>query len=137
LEASDWPRFRGPNGTGVSDQAVPAEWGPEKNIKWSLDLPGRGVSSPIVVGDKVFVTCYSGYGVDGGSSNVEDLKRHLLCIDRTNGKTMWERTVAAVLPEDEYRPPGTTAHGYASHTPASDGERVYVFFGKTGVLAFD
>jgi outer membrane protein assembly factor BamB len=137
LEAGDWPRFRGPNGAGISPEAVPNEWGPDKNVKWSIDLPGRGVSSPIVVGDKVFVTCYSGYGVEGGSNNVEDLKRHLLCIDRTNGETVWDRTVDAVMPEDEYRPPGTTAHGYASHTPVSDGERVYVFFGKTGVLAFD
>jgi outer membrane protein assembly factor BamB len=137
LEAGDWTRFRGPNGMGVSDQAVPAEWGPDKNIKWSIDLPGRGVSSPIVVGDKVLVTCYSGYGVERGSGRMEDLKRHLLCIDRTNGETLWERTVDAVLPEDEYQGAGVPAHGYASHTPVSDGERVYVFFGKTGVLAFD
>ena len=45
LNAADWPRFRGPNGTGVSPDAVPNEWGPEKNVKWSIDLPGRGVSS--------------------------------------------------------------------------------------------
>lgn len=137
LSAADWPRFRGPNGTGVSPDAVPNEWGPEKNVKWSIDLPGRGVSSPIVVGDKVFVTCYSGYGVERGTGRLEDLKRHLLCVDRTDGKVLWEQKIDAVLPEDEYEGAGVPAHGYASHTPASDGERVYVFFGKTGVLAFD
>ena len=138
-EGSDWPRFRGPNGSGVSaDTGIPTTWSDDSNLKWKLDLPGRGVSSPIVIGDRVFVTCYSGYGMgrdDGGS--IEDLKRHLVCVDRNNGEILWNSTVDAIQPEDPYNPPGVTAHGYASHTPVSDGENVYVFFGKSGVLAFD
>src|SRR5688572_4038062 len=64
--ASDWSRFRGPNGIGVSADAapVPVEWSESKNLKWKLSLPGPGLSSPIVVGNRVFVTCWSGYGVD-------------------------------------------------------------------------
>jgi len=63
--ASDWRQFRGPNGQGISsDKNVPLVWGETKNLKWKAPLPGPGSSSPIVCGDKIFVTCYSGYGID-------------------------------------------------------------------------
>lgn len=130
LSAEDWLRFRGPNGTGVYQGAeVPTEWSATKNVKWKLKLPGRGFSSPIVVGDKVIVTCFTG-------SPDSKLTRHLVCVDRNDGKTLWTKTVPAVLPE--FRSAGKFGyHGYASCTPVSDGERVYVHFGTTGVLAFD
>lgn len=135
----EWTRFRGPNGVGVSPDArpVPTEWSDTRNLKWKTQLPGPGHSSPIVVGERVFVTCWSGYGVSRENpGNMEDLRRHILCIDRNTGSIRWSREVKPVLPEEEYR--GMFAqNGYASHTPASDGERVYVFFGKTGVYAFD
>ncbi len=138
--AGDWSRFRGPNGSGVSEDATPTPvtWSATQNLKWKVALPGPGSSSPIIVGDKIFVTCWSGYGTDRGnrSGNQQDLKRHLVCLDRQTGQTNWDKTVDPVLPEDNYG--GMFAeHGYATHTPASDGERVYVFFGKTGALAFD
>ncbi|MGB7345797.1 MAG: PQQ-binding-like beta-propeller repeat protein [Pirellulaceae bacterium] len=137
--AEDWPRFLGANGSGVSPDAVaaPLEWSDDSNLKWKSDLPGKGVSSPIVVGDKVFVTAYSGYGVGGKDEKMEDLKRHLVCLDRNDGKEVWSKAIEAVLPEDPYEGMGVPAHGYASHTPVSDGKMVFVFFGKTGVLAFD
>lgn len=137
VSAGDWPRFRGPNGSGISADAAPApvSWSPDKNIRWKTPLPGAGVSSPIVVGDRLFVTCYSGYGANYGK--IEDLQRHLVCVDRSSGKIQWQKAVDAVLPEDSYSGMGIPAHGYASHTPVSDGKRVYVFFGKSGVLAFD
>lgn len=134
---ADWTRFRGPNGSGISASDVPARFGADKNMKWKSELPGRGVSSPIVVGDRVFVTCYSGYGMGDNSGDMEDLKRHLVCIDRKSGKTLWTKTVNAKMPEDPWRPPGVTTHGYASNTPASDGTLVYAFFGKSGVYAYD
>ncbi len=134
---ADWLRFRGPNGSGVAQGDAPIEFGDNKNLKWKLELPGRGVSSPIVVGDKVLVTCYSGYGMGNNQGEMEDLKRHLVCADRNTGKTLWSKTIDATMPEDEYRPPGVTTHGYASNTPASDGESVFAFFGKSGVHAFD
>ena len=137
VSADDWARFRGPNGSGVSSDAAPTpvEWSPDSNVRWKTALPGEGVSSPIVIGDRVFVTCYSGYGANFGK--VEDLKRHLVCVERSSGKIRWQKSVDAVLPEDSYSGMGIPAHGYASHTPVSDGERVYVFFGKSGVLAYD
>ncbi len=136
--AEDWPRFRGPNGSGVSTSSIPTEFGKESNMKWNIELPGRGVSSPIVVGDKVFVTCYSGYGMGGDDDGeLEDLKRHLVCISRKDGKTLWTATEDAAMPEDPWSGMGVPSHGYASHTPTSDGERVYAFFGKSGVFAYD
>jgi outer membrane protein assembly factor BamB len=137
--ASDWSRFRGPNGSGIStdQKPVPVKWSETENVKWKVALPGPGSSSPIVVGDRIFVTCWTGYGSDRGNpGNQEDLRRHLICLDRQTGKIQWTSAVEPVLPEDRYG--GMFAqHGYASHTPVSDGERVYVFFGKTGALAFD
>ena len=114
--SADWLRFRGPNGSGISDSTAPTEFGENKNLKWKVELPGRGISSPIVVGDKVFVTSYTGYGGDLGS-NIEDLKRHLICVDRASGKIAWKKTVDATMPEDEWRPPVVTTHGYASIEP--------------------
>jgi outer membrane protein assembly factor BamB len=137
--ASDWARFRGPNGSGVSPDSAtaPTNWSPKEGIKWKVALPGPGSSCPIVVGDKVLVTCWSGYAVDRGElGEQKNLKRHLVCFDRARGKELWNATVAAKLPEDRYG--GMFAeNGYASHTPASDGERVFAFFGKSGVVAFD
>lgn len=137
--ASDWPRFRGPNGSGVStdEKPTPATWTDTENVKWSIDLPGPGSSCPIVVGDKVFVTCWTGYGLDRQNpGDQSQLKRHLLCVDRETGTTLWDQEIDPYLPEDKYG--GMFAeHGYTSHTPVSDGEKVFVFFGKTGVIAFD
>ena len=137
--AGDWARFRGPNGTGVSeDGETPVTWSDSESLKWKVDLPGPGSSSPIVVGDRVFVTCYSGYGTDRRDpGEIENLKRHLVCVGRADGNVLWAKTVDAVQPEDPYRGMGVPEHGYASHTPVSDGEHVFAFFGKTGVLAFD
>ena len=132
---ADWLRFRGPNGSGVASSDAPIEFGADNNLKWKIELPGQGVSSPIVVGNKVFVTCYSGYGFEDGE--IENLKRHLICADRDSGKLLWKKTVDAKMPEDPWRPPGIPTHGYASNTPASDGTHVFAFFGKTGVYAYD
>lgn len=139
LRAEDWTRFRGPNGSGVAaaSESVPSEWGDTQNLAWKLALPGPGSSSPIVIGNKVFITCFSGYGVDGNDpGDLANLKRHLVCIDATNGTQLWDVSVVATQPEDPYsRMLGE--HGYASGSPVSDGEHVYVFYGKGGVLAYD
>ncbi len=139
VNASDWPRFRGPNGSGISpdEQPAPVKWSETENLKWKLDLPGPGSSSPIVVGERVFVTCWTGYATQRGNpGEQQDLRRHLICVDRQTGKVLWDQAVEPVLPEDPYS--GMfTQHGYASHTPVADGQRVYAYFGKTGVVAFD
>jgi outer membrane protein assembly factor BamB len=131
LHAANWSRFRGENGSGVSaDSApVPTEWSETKNLKWSVDLPGLGVSCPIVVGDRVYVTCWTGDGP-------ENLKRHLQCYDRASGDLKWSKEVAPAAPDEPNRGMFQQT-GYTAHTPVSDGERIYCFFGVTGVLAFD
>jgi outer membrane protein assembly factor BamB len=138
-KGDNWPGFRGPHETGASTQTgLPTKWSDTENLRWKTKLPGPGGSSPITFGDRVFVTCYTGYGIpaddDGDPKN---LKRHLLCLDRKKGTILWDKEVAAKLPESRYNPPYITLHGYASSTPVTDGERVYVFFGKSGVFAFD
>src|SRR5207302_5057109 len=88
--AADWTRFRGPNGSGVSDDAKPpTSWSESKNLKWKAKLPGPGTSSPLILGDKIFITSYSGYGVESGGGKAEDLKRQLLCVERGSGKILW------------------------------------------------
>jgi outer membrane protein assembly factor BamB len=116
---------------------VPVEWSSTKNLKWKAALPGPGLSSPIIVGDRVLLTCWTGYATGGDNAGrLEDLQRSLICLDRTTGKELWRQSVAAVLPEETYR--GQFAeNGYASHSPVSDGEKVFVFFGKSGVHAYD
>ncbi|MEM7476464.1 MAG: PQQ-binding-like beta-propeller repeat protein [Planctomycetota bacterium] len=135
---ADWTRFRGPNGSGVAEGSAPTNWSPSEGIQWKVELPGAGVSSPIVVGNKVFVTCYSGYGVSRNDiGSMDKLTRHLICYDAKSGDLIWKKDVPNDVREDQYGGMGIPAHGYASHTPTSDGEFVYVFFGKTGVIAYD
>ncbi len=129
--SADWPAFRGSDGSGVSREAAPpTEWGESRNRLWTTPLPGGGASSPIVVGDRVFVTSWT------PSSGEAPLRRHLVCLDRESGRILWDKAVDAESNPDRYDG-FLQEHGYASSTPACDGERVYVFFGRRGVLAFD
>jgi outer membrane protein assembly factor BamB len=133
---ADWPGFRGPKGLGLSDaKDLSITWGPDDNVLWKTKLPGPGTSSPVVWGDRVFLTCFSGYGLKKGG-DIKDLRRHVLCLDRKTGKILWDRPYAPKLPESEFNG-YLNEHGYASSTPATDGERLYVFFGRTGVVALD
>jgi len=137
--AEDWRGFRGNDGSGISREAVPvpASWSTTENLRWSIELPGPGSSSPIVVGERVLVTSYSGYGnPTGNAGEIAGLKRHLLCLDRQSGELQWQSTVSAVHPDDAYQG-FITEHGYASSTPVSDGEVIVSFFGKVGVVAHD
>ena len=138
LQGADWSRFRGSNGAGTAaTAALPVTWSDTSNIRWKRELPGPGSSSPIVVGKHVFVTCYTGYGTDQEKpGRADDLKRHLICFERGSGQTVWSQSIDGVLPEDDFKG-FIVQHGYASHTPVSDGERVYAFLGKSGVIAFD
>jgi outer membrane protein assembly factor BamB len=127
LRAADWPQFRGPGGLGVSaDQGLPLNWGPTQNIAWKVALPGKGASSPIVVGSRVIVTCHSG--------TVDQVSRQILCFNRADGALLWSTDVPSKLPEGRI---SRGDHGYASSTPAADDQRIYAFFGKSGVFAFD
>lgn len=138
VEAQDWMQFMGERGSATSANAkLPTTWDADNNIKWKTELPGRGASSPIIVGDRIFLTCYTGYG-DGTESEIKNLVRHLLCFNRTSGKLLWQKSIdnSTVKDEDPYKS-FITHHGYATNTPVSDGKTVYVFFGKPGLFAFD
>ena len=132
--AGNWSQFRGPEGQGVSaGKEVPVTWSAEKNLRWKTPLPGPGGSSPVAFGERILLTCYTGYGVPGASDgDMSELKRHLICVNRADGTPQWTNTVDAVFPEQQK----VRDHGYASSTPVVDAERVYVFFGKSGVFAF-
>lgn len=146
--ADDWTRFLGSKGdAAVSNSAVPMKWDATENLKWKAAVPGPGASSPIVLGDRVFLTCYTGYGdkkftdmktSDKTAGNIENLTRHLICFDRETGKVEWQKPVdnQGVKNEDPFKS-YLTYHGYATNTPITDGESVYAFFGKAGVIAFD
>jgi hypothetical protein len=138
FSGADWTQFRGPQGSGISqDEGVPVTWSAAENVVWKTPLPGFGASSPITLGDKIFLTCYSGYGLDqdepGGQ---EDLLRHVVCIDRAGGKILWNRSIKSSLPESEYGAGFVRLHGYASGTPVTDGKAVYAFFGRSGAWAY-
>jgi outer membrane protein assembly factor BamB len=137
LCAESWPQFRGANASAAIDGAsIPLEWSADKNLKWKTLLPGPGSSSPIFWGNKLFVTCYVGYGVNPKEiGKPENLGRQLLCLDRETGKILWRKSVELANPEDDYRG-YIMEHGYASATPVTDGKHVYTFFGKSGVHAF-
>jgi outer membrane protein assembly factor BamB len=147
---ADWPGFRGDGSAVSADLDVPATISTEA-LRWKVKLPGLGASSPIVVGERIFLTCYSGYGekltegfksggfMTKGKVNPEEqakLRLWLLCLDRAKGEVLWKKEMAPKLPEAPFAS-FLREHGYASSTPVSDGQSVYVFFGKTGVFAFD
>jgi len=121
--AENWPAWRGPAGDGVSNESkLPVTFGPAENIAWKVPLPGNGNSTPIVWGEKVFVTCQ----VNGGKT------RSLNCFDRNTGKLLWQHRVA--FPQKE-----TTHSGnpFCSGSPTTDGKLVYASFGSAGVVACD
>ncbi|MFP6885537.1 MAG: PQQ-binding-like beta-propeller repeat protein [Roseibacillus sp.] len=136
--AESWPQFRGPDGSATAPEGakIPVEWSESRNLRWKTAIPGPGSSSPVFTGNRLFVTCYTGYGTsreEAGSA--KDLGRQLLCLDRTNGKILWKKAIEVANPEDPFRG-FLMEHGYASSTPVTDGERVYVFAGKSGLHAF-
>lgn len=136
VQAGDWPRFLGPTGAAVVPEAkVPLTWSDTENIAWKFTTPGPGSSSPIVVGDKVLVTSWSGYADKPEAQDASQLKRHLTCLRLADGSKVWETVLPSTATEDPYEG-FITEHGYATHTPVSDGENVYAFFGKSGAYAF-
>lgn len=136
--SGDWPQFRGPGGLGMADAAkgLPTEWSATKNVAWKSKLPGLGASCPVIFGNRIFVTCYSGYAEDPKKEgDPEDLKYHLICFDRSSGRTLWEKSLKSDGPVPAYNG-FMPLHGYASSTPAVDADAIYTFFGTTGVSAW-
>ena len=110
----DWPGWRGPRGDGTSlETRVPTKWSGSDNVAWKTPVPGVGHSSPIIWGDRIFLT----------AALAETKDRVLLCFDRKNGKILWQKTVLNAQLETK-----NPENSYASSTPITDGENVYVAF---------
>lgn len=146
--ADEWPQFRG-NGSGIVDGSpLPTEWGPGKNVLWKTPIPGVAWSSPVAWGDKVFVTTAVTDNQfkpgppgktpppnvqPGGGPPDQTYRWEVLCLDRESGKVIWRQEAMKDKPRIRIAPYNT----YATETPATDGERVYAYFGMHGVYCFD
>src|SRR5579871_2508127 len=122
--ADDWRQFRGPRGLGVSTETgLPVRWGATENVSWKVDLPGRGLSSPIIVDGRVYVTASSGAAQD---------RLHVLCFEATTGKQLWHRQFWATG--------STICHPKtctAAPTPVGDGECVFALFASGDLFCLD
>ena len=155
LQAENWPQFRGSRaGVAADAPGLPDTWGPGRNIVWSVDIPGRSWSSPVVWGDHVFVTTAINTAGEtplrptseyisrsgGGTMTFKDLESAMAPlrwvvydIDVETGKIRWEREAHRGVPPL----PRHQKNSYAAETPVTDGERVYAYFGNVGIFAFD
>ena len=150
--AGNWPQWRGPDGSGISNEKnLPLEWSPSRNIKWKTPIEGRSHSSPIVWGNRVFLTTAIEGPVVPGAKAVKHMDgdreflhpdsigadhKHtfkVLCLDRDSGKLLWQATAWEGTPYDNRHRKGS----YAASTPATDGRLVYAFFGTEGLYAYD
>lgn len=150
--AANWPQWRGPDGLGIStEKNLPTEWSINKNIKWKTPIVGRGHSSPIVWGNRVFLTtAVEGDVVPGAKAVTHSIdgkefrhpdsvgadRKHLfkvIALDRTTGKIVWEQTAFEGTPYDDRH----RKSSYAASTPLTDGKHVYAFFGTEGLYAYD
>lgn len=121
-DGPSWPRWRGPEGTGHSDETnLPVHWD-AGDVVWSIDLPGRGHSSPIVWGDRIFLT----------TATDEGRARQVLAIDRRSGDVVWRRVASSGTPEAVHE-----MNSWATPTCATDGERVIAFFGDGSLHCYD
>jgi outer membrane protein assembly factor BamB len=149
---ANWPQWRGATGQGVSsDPRLPLEWSPTENVRWKTAIPGRGHSSPVVWGNRVFLTtAIEGDVVPGAQAvkHIEDGKEFLhpdsvgadrkhvfkvLALDAETGRVLWERTAHEGTPYDHRHKKSS----FASPTPVTDGQRVYAYFGSEGLFAYD
>jgi outer membrane protein assembly factor BamB len=149
-----WPTWRGPAATGTATQGnPPVTWSESENIKWKVPIPGQGHSSPVIWGDKLFLQT----AIDTGQAKSADTqaaqppaapsgrsglstptpktihKFDLLCLDRTTGKILWEKTAIEAVPHEGHQPTGT----FASYSPVTDGKYVWASFGSRGLYCYD
>ena len=121
--AGDWPAWRGPDGTGVSqEKGLPIKWSEKENVRWRVRLPDRGNSTPIVCGDRVFIT----------QAIEKEGRRTLMCFERSSGEPLWQSGVTYTEKEPTH---GTNP--YCSASPVTDGERVIASFGSAGLYCYD
>ena len=130
LNAADWPQFRGPGGQGHTPATeLPTEWSATKNVVWKQGIPGSGWSSPVVVGEKVYLT--SAVAIDKS----KDLSLRTLCLDAKSGKILWNNETFRQVATDS---PGIhSKNSHASPTPLVEDGRLYVHFGHQGTACLD
>jgi len=139
----NWPQFRGREPLGVSsNENLPAVWSETKNVAWKRDVPGRGWSSPVVWGDRIFLTTVTREGeaekakrglyFGGNRAKPPTVvhRRKVVCLSTSTGKVLWEKTAHEAIPKYGHH----IKSSYASETPVTDGERLYVYFGNVGVF---
>ena len=142
----NWPQFRGPGARGVGDSAkLPLIWGTGTNVVWRTAIPGRGWSSPIVWGERIFLTTALSEGeleppkkglyFGGDRPDPPAHRQHwqVLCLDFKDGQVVWNTEIAAAAPST----PIHLKNSYASETPVTDGERIYALFGQVGLFCLD
>lgn len=145
-----WPQWRGPFFNGMARGGAPMEWSDTKNVKWKVPIAGRGFSTPVVWGDKIFLTTAVPTGKldeataaaasqrrtnpNGGTGEGQEHKFMVLCLDRKTGKTVWERVAKTAFPHDGYH---RTYGSLASSSPITDGKFLYVSFGSRGIYCYD
>ena len=139
-----WPQWRGPALNGVAPGDAPLDWSGTRNVSWKIEIPGRGFSSPIVWGDKLFLTTAVPTGKGGASPDGRRRRRRQRRSRRTPlrrdglrpplGKTLWQQTATTATPHEGYH---RIYGSFASNNPATDGRHVYAFFGSRGLFAYD
>jgi outer membrane protein assembly factor BamB len=148
-KSANWHQWRGPDANGTAPRAdPPLKWGETTNVRWKVELPGRGSSTPAVWGDRVFVTTAVKTDrvakpeelpkQDPQFKLIPEVPTHfykfvVLCLDRNTGKVLWERVAAERVPHEGHHP----SHSYAAGSPTTDGQRVYASFGSFGTYCYD
>lgn len=148
-DPAHWPQWRGPFFNGMARTGAPVEFGDNKNIKWKAAIPGRGFSTPVIWGDRIFLTTAVPTGKTavgpqpgrrpisnpaGGTAAGEEQKFIVMCLDRQTGKVIWERVAKVALPHEGYH---RTYGSFASYSPVTDGRFLYVSFGSRGIYCYD
>lgn len=149
-DAGHWPQWRGPSNTGVAIGDAPLTWNDSTNVRWKVAIPGRGHSTPVIWGDRLFLTTAvptgktsapeaqpadgGRRGAGGGSGAGDEHRFVVMAVDRLSGRTVWEKTAATASPHEGYH---QTYGSFASNSPATDGQRVYAFFGSRGLYCYD
>jgi outer membrane protein assembly factor BamB len=142
-----WPHWRGPSHTGVAAATVPLSWSDTQNVRWKVALPGRGFSTPVIAGDRLFVTTAvptgrksaaaappGGGRAGGGVGSGEEHRLEVIAVERASGKIAWQRTAVTATPHEGYH---HLYGSFASNAPATDGQRVFAFFGSRGLFVYD
>ena len=140
-----WPQWRGPLNTGMAQGDAPLHWGDSRNVRWRLPIPGRGHSTPVVAGNRLFLTTAVPTGrvtarppgrsrAGGGADDGLEHRFEVLAVARDTGTVLWQRTAAVATPHEGYH---RLYGSYASNSPVTDGSRVFAFFGSRGLYAYD